>query len=273
MNLTTPSTPTYRAVTVTPDLAREWLKRNTRNRRLERNRVTVLADAMTRGEWHENGDAIRFSANGILLDGQTRLAAVVKSDVSIRSLVAENLPDEAQITVDVGAKRTFAAVLEIQGVKDQAALAAMARKIFDWEHGQLRNTARVPTHAQLQTVVNNHEDSMRLSLRIAQAVRRQIPAPTTTIGLAHWLFNQIDEEDTEFFFNRLRDGQGLVEGDPVFALRKTVLLDATRNVRYRQFQVLALVIKAWNAYRAGDKVKLLQWRSGGASPEAFPEPK
>jgi hypothetical protein len=260
-------------VEITPDLAREWLKRNTRNRRLDRNRVNVLSGAMKRGEWHENGDAIRFSVSGTLLDGQTRVAAVVDSGVTIRSLVAENLPDEAQITIDVGAKRSFAAVLQIQGVKDQAALAAVARKIFDWETGQLRNTARPPTHAQLQTVVDNHEESMRESLRIAQAIRRQLPVPTTVIALAHWIFNQIDADDTEFFFARLRDGQGLVEGDPVFALRKVILLDATRTPRYRQAHVLALVIKAWNFYRAGDQIKLLQWRSGGSSPESFPQPK
>lgn len=274
MNHNTP-TPTYRSVTITPELAREWLKRNTRNRRLDPHKINVLAGAMERGEWVENGDAIRFSVSGILLDGQHRLAAVDKTRVSIRGLIVENLPDEAQDTVDTGAKRSFAAVLQIKGVKDQAAVAALARKIFDYEHQQLRNPGNPPTHAQLQVVVDNHEPSMRDSLRVAAAVRRQLPIPGQMLGLAHWLFNQIDEDDCEFFFDRLRDGQGLVDGDPILALRKAVLADVARGPRqtYRRIHVLALLIKAWNFFRAGEQVPYLQWRQGGRAPEEFPEPK
>lgn len=268
-------TPVYRVATITPDLAREWLKRNTRNRVLNERRVRALADAMQRGEWHENGDAIRFSASGVLLDGQTRLAAVVESRTSIRSLVAEGLPDEAQITMDVGARRTFAAVLQIQGVKHAGHIAALARMVFDYETGQIRSHERPPSHTQLQAVVDKNLADLEVSLKVAKSIRRQLPMSVTVLGVAHWLFRQIDEEDCSFFFDRIRDGQGLVEGDPVLVLRKRVLIDATneRNQKLKPFHLLALLIKAWNAYRMGEQLNNLRWRTGGARPEPFPEPK
>ena len=33
-----------------------------------------------------------------------------------------------------------------------------------------------------------------------------------------------------------------------------------------------LVIKAWNAYRNGDELRLLRFKPGGANPEKFPMP-
>jgi hypothetical protein len=34
---------------------------------------------------------------------------------------------------------------------------------------------------------------------------------------------------------------------------------------------LGLIVKAWNAYRAGEPVKVLKYRAGGDKPEPFPE--
>lgn len=265
--------PRYRVVTVTPDLAREWLKRNNRNRALHPQRVTDLAEAMKRGEWTENGDTITFSESGDVQDGQHRLAAVVKSGVPIRCLVVEGLPDEAQDTKDVGARRTFAAVLQIRGVASSTNVAALARLVFDHGTGQLRSHNHPPSHAQLLAVVEKHLDELRESNRVGKAVRRQLPISQNYTALAHWLCMPLDPDDSEFFFARLRDGQGLVEGDPIFALRKAIILDAIKpRNRMDGVHHLALIIKAWNAYRKGEKIIVLAWRSGGARPEVFPEP-
>jgi hypothetical protein len=65
------------------------------------------------------------------------------------------------------------------------------------------------------------------------------------------------------------------EGDPVLALRELLLRDAAIHGKSRMSDVLvlALTIKAWNAYRAGEPVSLLRWRAGGHAAEEFPEPK
>lgn len=268
------STPTYRVATVTPDLAREWLKHNSHNRHLSEQRVFTLAEAMKRGEWRENGDAIRFSRTGVLLDGQHRLAAVVKSRVTIRMLVVENLPDDVQITIDTGKPRSFTNVLKLQGISDPNNVGSLARWIYRWETGQIRSQNRPPSHNQLLYIVETNLTAMRYTLRIASGVRLQVPVPKSIIGIAHWVFEGISAEDALEFFDRLRDGANLVDGSAVLALRQTLLREAASSGRrMRDTHALALFIKAWNAYRAGEPVSLLRWRAGGANPEAFPEPK
>jgi hypothetical protein len=65
--------------TITPKQAQVILAHNDRNRSLASSRVTVYSGAMLAGEWRMNGETIKFNGDGTLLDGQHRLAAVVRS--------------------------------------------------------------------------------------------------------------------------------------------------------------------------------------------------
>ena len=55
---------------ISPEVAAEYLKTNTRNRPCLPGRIHDNANAMKRGEWLQNGDAIRFGSDGVLIDGQ-----------------------------------------------------------------------------------------------------------------------------------------------------------------------------------------------------------
>jgi len=59
-------------VIITPEIAAAMLETNTMNRPLSMPHVRKLSDALLRGEWVVNGDAIRISSNGFLIDGQHR---------------------------------------------------------------------------------------------------------------------------------------------------------------------------------------------------------
>ena len=66
-------------VTVTPAIAREWLKRNTVvNRALRRSWVEILKAAFARGEYIMTHQGVAFSDTGELLDGQHRLTAIAE---------------------------------------------------------------------------------------------------------------------------------------------------------------------------------------------------
>ena len=267
--------PTYRAVTITPDLAREWLTRNTRNRNLNQKRVDHLAEAMKRGEWQENGDTIRFDRNGVLLDGQKRLLAVLQSRVSIRAQVVEGLEPGAQMTIDIGQPRSFGQHLQLEGYKDHAVLASTVRRVWAYETtGEPTTRFNNPSFAQLQFLVDTHETKLREAIARAGSVKAYVrKAPESLVATAWWAFSHIDLADAEWFFDRLHDGAGLAEGHPVLALRQAMIRvdkDTTRG-RPDDRVMFALFVKAWNAYRRGDQVQALYWRSGGARPEPFPK--
>ena len=261
-------------VSVTPDLAREWLVSNTHNRSLRQRVVMAYAADMAEGNWQWNGDSVKFAGDGTLLDGQHRLAAIAEADVTVQVLVVRGLPNRAQETVDGGNKRSFSDVLHLRGEVNTHTLAAVTRRVTAWETGARRTGTKIkyaPTNAQLLQTLEKYPDLRSIALT-AHTASQRCDIPASIIGLCWWLFDQLSSEDTEFFFGRLADGQGLHKGDPVYELRRTT--ETSRAIRGQRSETFltAIVIKAWNAYRDGAQVGLLIYRPGGSRPERFPEP-
>lgn len=69
-------------VSITPNLARKWLKCNVNNRPLRPSHVEALRVSLVRGEHQTTHQGIAFDTQGRLLDGQHRLAAIAKMDDS-----------------------------------------------------------------------------------------------------------------------------------------------------------------------------------------------
>lgn len=78
-------------ITITPEMAQEWLNRNFNNRRIQDHRVSVIANDIKNGKWAITGDTIKLSKNGELIDGQHRLAAIVKAGISVSAFVATGI--------------------------------------------------------------------------------------------------------------------------------------------------------------------------------------
>lgn len=266
--------PAYRVEIISPDTARELLTYNTHNRNIRGRVIAAYAVDMAAGNWRENGESIKLAKDGTVLDGQHRLHAIIESDTSQRMLVVRGLPMETQETVDGGAKRKFADVLKLRKETRYISIAALARGVHLWQIGHRgRGTGRyVPTTSQLLATLDEFPD-IRYSAEVIDSVHLHIPIHKSILGLCHWLFNRIDADDCAFFFDRLKDGAGLMANDPIAVLRRTVIDNMHERSRLSGTVVLAYVIKAWNAYREGREIALLKYRQGGAKPEQFPEPK
>lgn len=63
-------------VKVTPRLAREWLKHNTKNRPIRPSHVETLRASFERGEYVMTHQGVAFAEDGELIDGQHRLSAI-----------------------------------------------------------------------------------------------------------------------------------------------------------------------------------------------------
>ena len=61
------------------DAAGEWLAANTANRPLSRSRVRAFADAIRRADWLVTHQRIVFGTNGVLAEGQRRLAEIIEA--------------------------------------------------------------------------------------------------------------------------------------------------------------------------------------------------
>lgn len=115
---------------ITPEMAKEWLKQNTKNRSVSQQKVNAYAEDMAKGNWHEHHQGVAFYTDGTVADGQHRLIAIVKSGASIPMMVTFDVPQESAIGIDVHRARKTDDVLRITGRsewigKNEAAIIKM----------------------------------------------------------------------------------------------------------------------------------------------------
>ena len=86
--------------TVTPEMAQAYLTRNTRNRKLRQSVVDRYAGDMASGKWQLTHQGLAFNCDGTLLDGQHRLAAIVKAGVPVTMMMTFGVHEDAQRDMD-----------------------------------------------------------------------------------------------------------------------------------------------------------------------------
>lgn len=103
-------------VLLTPEIAQQWKLKNTNNFRvLDRAKVDKYASEMASGNWELNGETIAFYEDGTLANGQHRIEAVVKSGVTIETLVAYGVKKKVKV-FDMGSKRTLQQMARAMGL-------------------------------------------------------------------------------------------------------------------------------------------------------------
>ena len=268
--------PQVEIVKLTPELAASYLERNTHNRNLRAAKVEEFAGAMARGEWEPyNGTTLVFSDQGELLDGQHRCAAVVASGHTLDpTLVLWGADTDAQLTIDSGTKRSLSDHLKLRGETDTANLASALRLLYRYlDRQDVRAVGGVmETPHQLLAVLDGHA-GVRASLAAIRGADMEVQGlPRSAATMLHYLFTGVDRLDAEQFFKSLASGANLDENDPVLVLRRRLLKNklAVGTAKARTPVVIAWTIKAWNRWRAGDKIEYLTWKSGGSRAEDFP---
>ena len=100
-----------RLVKVTPEMAEEMLEHNTQNRAIRKKTVSEYAQSIMSGNWKCTPDAVAFSRDGTLINGQHRLSAVVQAGIPVKMFVASGM--EQSEYLDRGAKRNVSDNLSI----------------------------------------------------------------------------------------------------------------------------------------------------------------
>lgn len=102
-------------VEVSPELAKEWLKSNTFNRKVSQSTVNRYARDMASGNWRLNHQGIAFDGQGVLVDGQHRLEAISKSGATVRIMVTWGAD---RVGIDELRVRHTADVIRFGGISD-----------------------------------------------------------------------------------------------------------------------------------------------------------
>src|SRR5437870_4405417 len=127
---------TAKEILITPEMAQKWLAHPMTNRRLRESRVRKIAKDLEGGHWVLNGETIKRSKSGAVLDGQHRLQAIIRSNMPTPSLVVEGLPDEIFESLGQEAPRTVADVLGMEGCTYYTTVASTVRYLNEYDTTQ-----------------------------------------------------------------------------------------------------------------------------------------
>lgn len=254
-----------------PTEAAEMLRSKGHNRRLRPAVVMRFAGAIERGEWELNGEAVKFSQDGVLLDGQHRLHAVIRAGKPIKTIVLRGLDPSMQDTMDTGAPRTFADSLKLQRYANPSELAAAVRIVWALETKGLppgTNVTVQATNRELSAMLAAHPGIIASVESACDKVRRSHLGIGGGMGAAlHYLIKRDAPGSVDDFFDALTTGADLSQDDAVFVLRRFLLRERQSARRLERLAISALIIKAFDRWRRNEPTTILAWRRD----EKFPE--
>ena len=259
---------------ISPKRAGELLEANTANRPLSRSVVRSFAEAMRRGDWLITHQGIAFDSNGVLVDGQHRLAAIVEADVPIEVTVFTDVEPGTFDVLDTGKRRNAADVLAIEGEKSTTMLAAMVRTVWLYENRP------EGTWSGGKTGVTNHQIVQTLTqypkLRDCVPLGERIAAGTGMIksaaGAASFLTENANPgADLTDWYDGIVDGAGLAKADPRLLFRKTMFAMARQQAgqvlrRRDTREHVTLYLHAFNAWASNEPISKLRYNPRAAIP-------
>lgn len=221
---TTPAPCVTRSVMlVTPEIADQFLEKNTCNRRVDRMAVTELAKAIVSGHWRVTHQGIAIGADGTLYDGQHRLLAVVEAKQSVFMEVTKGLSVADLRVIDIGGRGRRCAA-DVMGFTTGVTLTA-ARAAALNAAGQLIECGTL-TGFRRATFENLESSYVLHSTALSElwpddtrspALRAVKSAPVLSALMIIWRSNPTQAVE---FMGMLRSGASLHEGHAVLALRQ-----------------------------------------------------
>lgn len=260
---------------INPELAQEFLKCNIHNRPFNKLEVLRNAYLMQQGKWKETCEPIAITRGNVLLNGQHRLAAVIRSGTTQRFLVSRGHNEDDGNAFDCGLTRTGTDALARNGVENFNKIAPIINKYLKFIHSSgFSICGEVVKYRPINTDVVD-EYYLRpafyqsVLLTATSAHRKQKILSLTEIGF-YMTYLMIQkkhkEEAVKNFFLMIVTGDS--ECNAINLFRNKVIDAGLRNIRINSVFKRAILIKAWNAYITGKQVKVLSYNP---NKESFPE--
>lgn len=272
---------------LSPGDAKALLEMNLNNRHVYDKHVTTLRGHMLAGRWKFNGDTIRLSPTGEVLDGQHRLHALAGIDdqaFRLPFLVVYGIERDTQSTMDQNRTRSAADQLVLDdhiahlNSRDATMVAGAIRVFQQWTGGKLfgdhtRTVNKISNIEVVEIGANNPNMVSSLAELICTDLRRVKCRPSLTLAIMY-RFCLIDQESAGEFMSLLYSGANMTLGHPILTLRER--LDRIRDQRTTTSDkdMIAFFVLAWNAFRDERQLSKFQRPNGGTwSRDNYPEPR
>lgn len=271
-------------VNITPEQAAKMLERNVRNRNISKRRVVFYAEEIKKGNWMLNGESIRFNDKNQLIDGQHRLSAIIKANVSVEMIVITGLNPEVFKNIDTGRNRNGGDALSIiitdkTGDHARKAGSLITRIIVSEKSNLLSIHTRSSlnlnssiTLASSNTEIveyyrkNKYEIDEIVEFGLKYQTKTKKIMNLTGLMFAFWQLRKINVDAAEHFYTSIATGENLTNTNPIYHLREKLMSINSSDNKPPSWHIPAYIFKAWNAFRKGETMLRLIIRSNETEP-------
>jgi len=252
---------------ITPAIALELLRLNTANRGFSQATVNFYAKQMEHGEWKTTSQGIAISSDNMIIDGQHRLMAIVKTKLAQEMLVTRGLNyNEVFAVYDTGKNRTAGDVLSIRGVKQPNAMSAAIKTYVSLSKGKKAGSPHLTGGSKASKESNANIMDIFMSKRdlfenVSEDVLKGISTTTKIIsnslilGVSFYLVLEKNHqvENVRDFFFQLVNGSN-IKNQTINLLRNKIIEMRIKGERFNKTDHLVLLKKTWNNYIQGMEV-------------------
>ena len=234
-------------MTITPEMAGDWLRYNLHNRGLKKSTVQAYSRDMKEGDWCWTGDPIRFDKTGALIDGQHRLEACVLAGVPFESTVIRDLDENIMRFLDRGIKRTVADSLHLEGHQNSLILGAAARWLYYFKHGAAALSKSKVTSIEVLKMADQHPQLEESCKAVDGAFG---PSPSLLAAVHYVGAVLLDEKETaDEFVTAFVSGNKFYEGDAAHVWRERLIRNKEGRTRILQEFLQRGTTHSWNLFR------------------------
>lgn len=210
--------------TITPEIALEMLKNNTRNRVMSKPHVSYFVRLILSDAFRVTNQGIGVASDGSIVDGQHRLAAIAEAGVPVRVSVTRGLAPESIDAIDTGKPRRAHDILAITdgrklSTAERAALV-VAQNLA--EHGALLTWRGSFDIHDLRAALAEHGDDMAAVFSAIGDAHDRLSSAAMVGSLV--CAHRTRPDEVEEFCKLMRSGAGMAEGHPALTLRNYVTL-------------------------------------------------
>lgn len=218
-------------VNISPALAQSWM--GGKNRTLRIGAVTKYKEDILNGNWKLTHQAIAIDWNGNVIDGQHRLAAIIKSGMSVVMLVAFDSDPETFDILDTGVSRNASDALFINGMAARTSkiVCSIIPLITNFEaSGAISNGHQSKRYGSItpfvKDFINTNPDVIKSAEYGQLLPYRNNLLKQSSVCFLHYLISK-KYDNASIFLDKVMVGDGVQMGSIEFELRRILIASKT----------------------------------------------
>lgn len=184
------------------------------NRKPSKVLVTKYSSDMLNGYWKKTGQTLQFSSEGLLMDGQHRLLACVKTNLPQDFIAVYGINKTAFDVIDNGKSRSYGDIASIKGYKDPALVTSLARLMIVFnDHGSIDADEKQFRGAGVnqisKTQVMEYLDSHPNLGKYIEKYRKNNLISPVVAGFVYWMLQKDNKDLAEQYLDQVLLGYGV----------------------------------------------------------------